>query len=236
MHPPLIDIHCHILPGLDDGPASLATSTAMAEVAAGDTIGVVIATPHTDGIRVHRDTVRPKVRELNRELNRLAISLEILAGYEIPSHLAVELAADHPLAGSSYVLIEFPHTYLPQDALTTIYRLQDQGLYPIIAHPERNGDVLTQPDRLLPLIEAGALAQLTAASITGELGADLQRCAHYLLKKDMIQFIATDSHSPSFRRPVLQQAYAVTAKLLGRQKADLLIRTNPGRIIAPGHP
>lgn len=208
----------------------------MASIAAEDGIRVIIATPHTDGNRVNCDVVDITVRELNNELTRLAVPVEILPGYEIPYHLAAELALTHTLAGSRYVLIEFPHSYIPQDARTTIYRLLDQGLQPVIAHPERNGGILSQPERLASLIEAGALSQLTAASITGELATDLQRCALYLLRNNMAHFIATDSHSPSFRKPVLQKALTVTAKLLGKNEADMLFRVNPGRIMAPDSP
>lgn len=228
----MIDIHCHILPGLDDGPQHLKTSTAMASIAAKDGTRTIIATPHTDGIRVNRDTVAVKVRELNSELDRLSIPLEILPGYEIPYHLVPDLAATHTLAGSKYVLIEFPHTYVPNDALATVYDLIDKGLFPIIAHPERNGGVLAEPDLLINLIEAGALVQLTAASITGELGPDIQQCSVYLLSNSMVHFIATDSHSPSFRKPTLRKAYTLAAKLLGSERTDLIAINNPGKILS----
>lgn len=230
----VIDIHCHILPGLDDGPQRLETSLAMASVALRDNIRVIIATPHTDGVSVNRDTVTAKVIELNSELEQLAMGIEIVAGYEIPYHLVAELAPTHTLAGSRYVLIEYPHTYIPGDARTTIQRLVQQGLQPIIAHPERNGGVLEQPDRLAESIQAGALTQLTAASLTGELGPDLQRCAMYLLSNGLVHFIGTDSHSPSFRTPVLKKAHTMAAKLVGREQADQLTMVNPGRILRAG--
>ena len=227
----MIDIHCHILPGLDDGPQQLENSIAMASIAARDEIRVIIATPHADGFRVNQVTVAAKVNELNNELTKLAISLKIVAGYEIPYHLIPDLASTHTLAGSRYVLIEFPQAYIPQDAITTIYNLINKGLQPIIAHPERNSGILAQPDLLADLIDAGALSQLTAASVTGELGPDLQRCAIYLLSNNMVHFIATDSHSPSFRAPVLRKAHTLAKKLLGQQQADLLTIGNPGKIL-----
>ena len=227
----MIDIHCHILPGLDDGPQRLETSIAMASIAANDGIRVIIATPHTDGIRVNQDTVTRSVKELNHKLEHLDLPLEIVAGFEVPYELVPDLAATHTLDGSNYVLIEFPHTYLPSDALGTIYRLLDQGLQPVIAHPERNGGVLTQPDRLADLVQAGALTQLTAASMTGELGPELQRCSMHLLRNNMVHFIATDSHSPTFRSPVLRKAHTMAAKVLGKEQADLLTTGNPGKIL-----
>ncbi len=227
----MIDIHCHILPEIDDGPQRMEISLAMASKAAQDGIEVIIATPHTDGTTVNNITVTAKVSELNNELAQHSIPLEIVAGYEIPYQLVADLATTHTLAGSKYVLIEFPHTYVPKDAISTVYNLITQGLQPIIAHPERNAAVLAQPDLMAELAEAGALSQLTAASITGELGPDLQRCALYLLKNSLAHFIATDSHSPNFRSPVLRKAHAFAKKLIGRQQADLLTIENPAKIL-----
>lgn len=227
----MIDIHCHILPAMDDGPLTLETSLAMARISAADGISTIIATPHTDGINVNRDSVIKAVSALNRELQINNIQLTVLPGYEIPYELISDLAATHTLAGSEYVLLEFPHDYIPQGAANTIYNLIASGLKPIIAHPERNSDVLAQPSVVSDLAETGAFVQLTASSITGELGPDIQQCAFYLLKSGIVDFIATDSHSPAFRTPVLKKAHRKIKKLLGRQQADLLTRDNPARII-----
>lgn len=227
----MIDIHCHILPATDDGPNTMETSLAMAAMAASDGISTIIATPHTDGIRVIRESVIKSVSKLNVELQLKKIPLQVLAGYEIPFHLVSELGSSHTLAGSKYVLLEFPHDYIPQSAVSMLHNLVYSGLQPIIAHPERNHDVLSNPSRLAELTETGALVQLTACSITGELGPDIQRCTHYLLKNGIGDFIATDSHSPSFRAPVLTKAHATVKKLLGRKKADLLTIENPGKIV-----
>ena len=183
------------------------------------------------GINVNRESVIKAVSTLNRELQIRNIQLTILPGYEIPYELVSELAANYTLAGSEYVLLEFPHDYIPQGASNTIYKLISSGLKPIIAHPERNGDVLARPSLLTDLADAGALIQITASSITGELGPDIQQCAFYLLQNGFTDFIATDSHSPAFRAPVLRKAHAKVKKLLGLQKADLFIKDNPAMII-----
>lgn len=230
----MIDIHCHILPEIDDGPHDIEISVKMASIAAHDGIRTIIATPHTDGIRVGREKVTAKVDELNRRLAEESIPLEILAGYELPYHLVAELAATHTLAASKYVLLEFPHAYVPFDAASTIYNLAGQGLQPIIAHPERNGSVMARPDILMDLVDAGGLCQLTASSITGEMGPDPQRCAYYLLNNGLAHFIATDSHSPHFRAPILTKAHAMATRLLNRQQADRLTKSNPARITESG--
>jgi len=227
----VIDIHCHILPAVDDGPLTMQTSITMASMATADGIRAVIATPHTDGIRVNRTSVAQSVAVLNKELQHQNIQLNIYPGYEIPYHLVAELGAEHTLAGSRYVLVEFPPNYVPQGAFNTLYNLTLSDLIPIIAHPERNAAILDQPDILQDFLEAGALTQITATSITGELGPEVQLCADHLLKNKMVHFIATDSHSPAFRAPVLGKAHARVKKILGRQQADLLFIDNPGRIL-----
>jgi len=227
----VIDIHCHILPGLDDGPQTLETATSMAEAAAGDGIKTVIATPHTDGIRVNRETVATAAAELNRELNRRNIAVTLLPGHELPCHLAPALAASHTLAGSRYVLLEYPPAYIPGDALTILYGLVDQGLVPIIAHPERNSGFLAQPDLLTEHREAGALVQVTASALTGGQGPDIRQCALYLLSRGMVDFLATDSHGPGFRAPLLRKPLDRAARLLGRSRARRLVRDNPEKIL-----
>jgi len=227
----VIDIHCHIAPGLDDGSQDLATSLVMAERAAADGIRVIIATPHTNGVFPTPERLALEVGNLNREISSRRLSVVIVPGFEIPHSLALDLAATHTLAGSGYLLIEFPHAYLPAGAVRLITDLVNRGYQPIIAHPERNGDVLAAPGRLVELVEAGAQIQLTAASVTGDFGPDCQRCAHYLLTRGLTHYIATDSHSPSFRTPVLRKARTLVEKLLGPEQAALLTDGNPLKIV-----
>ena len=227
----MIDIHCHILPGLDDGSESMEVSLTMAAMAADDGITTIIATPHTDGIRVNAANVETAVREFNAELRRRNIALHVVPGYEIPFHRARELAEGHRLAESRYVLVEFPHEYLPADSVQLLHTLILNGLKPIIGHPERNGSIMIRPDCLHDHIEAGALVQITADSITGNFGPDVQQCAYYLLHQKMVHFIATDSHAPTYRKPVLSKARKTAGRLLGKQKADALVLDNPLKIL-----
>jgi protein-tyrosine phosphatase len=229
----LIDIHCHILPGLDDGPRTLATSLAMAERAAADGIQTIIATPHTDGIRVGRKNVAAAVEELNLALQRASIPLAVYPGYEIPFHLAEVLAGIHTLAdGGRFVLIELPPLHVPLGVQDTFLGLIAQGLIPILAHPERNEAVVQNPELLRPLVDNGTLIQITAMSITGGMGVDVRRCVQYLVKKGMAHFLATDSHSPTFREPVLSPAVRAVAKLVGPSRASELVEDTPRQILA----
>ncbi len=226
----MIDIHCHILPGIDDGADRLQTSLAMATMAARDGITTVIATPHTDGVIVNQRVVQQAVDQLNTELTGQGIDLEIAAGYEIPAELVCDLQS-HTIADSCYVLVEFPHQYLPEDAVETLYTLVQAGKKPIIAHPERNASVLRNPDLLRELVAVGGMVQLTAASVTGDFGPDIQHCANYLLRNQLVHFLATDSHSPTFRKPVLSPARKAAARLIGREEADRLVVDNPKVIL-----
>ncbi len=229
----MIDIHCHILPGIDDGPQTLATSLAMAKVAAGDGIRFLIATPHTDGITVSRERVAAAVHDLNRELRQRNLALAVYPGFELPFHLAAEMAAAHTLANNGrHVLIEFPPMHLPKGALNTFFTLLAAGLVPVLAHPERNLGVLMNPDVLKEMVENGILLQVTAASVTGEMGPDVQRCAHHLLKQGWVHFLATDSHSPTFREPVLGRALKIVTRLIGHEQARMLVEQNPRQILA----
>ena len=233
----MIDIHCHILPGIDDGPATLATSLAMAARAEQDGIRALIATPHTDGIQVNREIVDAAVRDLNLELRRRELLLEVLPGYEIPYHLAMPLASTHTLANNTrHVLIEFPYNHLPRGAMNTFFELIGAGLVPILAHPERNDAVIDNPDILRDLVNNGILVQITAASITGELGPDILRCSQYLLKKNMVHFLATDAHSLTYREPVLSKAVQAVSRLIGPEKTRTLVADNPRRIITTTPP
>jgi protein-tyrosine phosphatase len=221
---------------MDDGPRSIDTSLAMAKIAAEDGITVVIATPHADGSRHAPERLAAEVDDLNRGLRARTIPLTVLSGFEVPHHLALNLAVSHTLAASKYLLIEFPHDFMPADAAGLIRALVARGYLPIVAHPERNGDILADPQRLAEIIDAGAQSQITAASVTGDFGPDCQRCAHFLLTRGLAHFIATDSHSPTFRIPALSKARDLAEKLLGPEQAALLVEGNPRKILQAASP
>ncbi len=228
----MIDIHCHILPGIDDGSPDLETSVAMASMAAADGIETIIATPHVGMAQgPSMDEIRAAVKRLNRILEKEGIALHVLPGAEVQSHVAVAEAGGFCLACGSFFLLEFPSTYLPAESLEIVYATVGQGLTPIIAHPERNAAISADPEKLSPLMHAGAKVQITGASLTGTLGPDAFACAHFLIQHSMVHFIATDSHSPNFRRPVLSNAVKKAAKYLGGKKARALVLDHPRDII-----
>jgi len=232
----MIDIHCHILPGIDDGAPDLESSLAMADMAVADGVEVVIATPHVGASgQLSMAMINSAVDQLNCVLQQRGVALVVLPGAEVQAHVAIPLAEQFSLASGSFFLLEFPHSHLPSDAVDLVYTFVQRGIKPIIAHPERNLEISMDPGKLSSLIEAGARVQITAGSLTGELGANAQACAQFLLKMNMVHFIATDSHSPNFRKPVLSRAVKKAGKYLGREGALALVMDNPLALLPKGY-
>ncbi|OQX17590.1 MAG: hypothetical protein BWK76_10320 [Desulfobulbaceae bacterium A2] len=228
----MIDLHCHILPGVDDGALDMDEALSMAEIAVQDGIRVTMATPHVRGeVPLPPAEIHERVDRLNGMLRDRAIPLEVLAGAEVYFQTPPDTFAAYGLAGTRYVLLEFPHHFLPTNADSIVFALRQRGLNPIIAHPERNDTVVEKPDVLLPLIKPGVLTQITAASLTGEMGPDVRRCAVHLLRLGVVRLIATDSHSAKRRTPRLSEGLRVAAKIVGQVKAQEMVQGTPQRII-----
>jgi|WetSurMetagenome_2_1015567.scaffolds.fasta_scaffold02389_4 protein-tyrosine phosphatase len=227
----MIDIHCHILPGIDDGPSDMAESIEMARIAAGDGITTIVATPHLRDGADMADIIASGAADLNRYLDELAIPVKILLGADINVMLSIPSLKDYTINGTRYLLYEFPHTHMPGNAGVIIFNAMSVGLHPIITHPERNPSVIKDPNIIIDLRETGPLVQITAGSLTGYFGPGSKECALYLLKKGAVDIIATDAHSCEGRRPVLSEGLHVAEKILGRKKAALLVQANPLAVI-----
>ena len=219
----MIDIHCHILPGIDDGSQNMESSLQMARIAVNDGIKTIIATPHIDRVDYPQNALIDGINLLNGVLWKQQIPLTILFGGEVQAHIALAIGDVFCLAGGTAMLVEFPHSYLPGDAVELITNLRAKAIIPIIAHPERNTQIAEEPWLLKPLIDQGSKIQITAESITGELGMAAKTCANYLLQNNMVNYIATDSHSPGFRKPILSKAVHKASKMIGKQQAQKLV-------------
>jgi protein-tyrosine phosphatase len=228
----MVDIHCHILPGIDDGPAELSESLEMAEIAVADGITRIVATPHVKGDVHSPEFLAERVRQFNEKLQRIFIPLQILKGADVSYLIPPAVLPSYTINDGPYFLLEFPHSHLPQNADEIVFRIQLSGLRPIITHPERNPSIIRDPDLLFRLIDAGCLVQVTAGSLTGDFGTDARNCALYLLKKRQVHFLATDAHSATHRRPVLSAAVKEAAALIGSQAALDLVTINPAAVIA----
>ncbi|SEH44104.1 protein-tyrosine phosphatase [Halobacillus karajensis] len=173
----LIDIHSHILPGVDDGAQTIEESVAMAEAAVADGIDTIIATPHhKNGIYDNfKNNIKIQVAELNRTFQERGIELQVLPGQEtrIYGEMVEGIHQDEILMlneQTSYMFVEFPSGSVPRYASQLFFDLQVAGVQPIIVHPERNKQLIEHPDQLYSFVKQGAFCQLTAASITGHFG------------------------------------------------------------------
>jgi protein-tyrosine phosphatase len=236
----LIDLHCHILPGIDDGPVDIRESLDMARQAVLDGIHTVVATPHSqNGMYVNfSPDIGRHVQEINRILKEHAIELVVLSGAE--EHIRPDMGhAGMPGHISTindngrYVLVEFPFMAVPHGAREVLYQMKQRGLTPILAHPERNAAIQRNIEILYPFVESGCLTQITAMSLTGDLGEHAMTCAHQMVALRLAHVIASDAHSAGNRRPELSSAVALAAHLLGsRQEAENMVIHTPQAIIS----
>jgi protein-tyrosine phosphatase len=230
----MVDIHCHLLPGLDDGAESLEISLQMAEMAIADGVSHVIATPHASSeypflpelVRSRRDEIQSRIGE------RLAIS----TGCDF--HLSFEnLAAlrEDPkrftLNQRGYLLVEFDDFAVPASIEQTLHQLQLLGLRPIVTHPERNRLIRSQWDRLWGWLRQGCLVQVTAQSLTGGFGRRAQQAAELLLDANAIHFVASDAHNATSRPLRLKPAFDLLVEDKGEEIARALLVENPGAVL-----
>ncbi|GIP39972.1 tyrosine protein phosphatase [Paenibacillus sp. J31TS4] len=217
----MIDIHSHILPGIDDGCQTLDNALAMARMAVADGISTIIATPHHASGRFWNEAplVCERVALLNMELEKEALPVTIAAGQEVRVYddLLNDLAAGklQTLNGSRYLLVEFPSGKVPPRFHETIHELRLLGLIPVIAHPERNVELASSPDKLQELVEAGALAQVTTHSLLGSFGRKIQQLSITMCERNLIHFVASDAHDCRHRAIGLREAGRVIEAKLG---------------------
>lgn len=236
----MIDLHCHILPGIDDGASSDAESLSMARRAVEDGIHTVVATPHTlNDVSTNPPTeVSRHVSHLREMLLRENIPLILCPGSDM--HICVKMAerikkgeAGTINDGGRYVLVEFPVQTIPPDSHEELFQLKLNNITPIITHPERNTVFQHQTGILYDWVSKGCLVQITAMSITGEMGEDAMQCAHRLLELRLAHVIATDAHSSDNRPPVLSAGVEAAAQILGSlQEAQAMVEDRPAAIIA----
>jgi protein-tyrosine phosphatase len=236
----MIDLHCHILPGIDDGPQTMEESVAMARRAVADGIDHIVATPHVkatfsvcgQSFQKGAPYFNEQVLQLYDRLKSEGVKIGIFPGAEIAlPAIDEETISVLGINNTKYLLIEFPHTRLPAKAGEVVFNLKTKGYHPIIAHPERNPSVIDDPRKLMELRENGALVQITASSLADTDDPDIRQCALYLVKKNVVDFIASDAHSAEIRPPVLSKAYALAAKMVGTKKAEMLVWWNQVGVI-----
>lgn len=234
-----VDIHCHLVPEIDDGAKSWLESFTMAEMAVADGIGTIIVTPHQLGTFAHNsgDLIRQKAAELQAELDAHDIPLQVLPGADVRiddgmidglRDGTVLTLADQ----SRHVLLELPHElYFPLEPV--LNDLRRNGLVGILSHPERNQGLLREPGLIEPLVDAGCLMQVTASSFIGGMGAAPQAMAEWMLANGLVHFLATDAHGPKSRRPLITRAFQRVVELTDWETGVDLCCRNP-RAVADG--
>lgn len=230
----LTDLHCHMLPGIDDGSRDLDESLAMARIAVQDGIATTVLTPHhLKGDYLNpADGVRHRCRELGVELARAGIALELLPGSEL--HLVPELPeaiqrgqaltiADRGKA----VLVELPTFTIPVGSEILLAQILAQGLTPLIAHPERNLELRRAPERLADWIDMGCLGQATSHSLAGYFGRPIQQATEIMIRAGSIHVVASDAHHDQRRIPQMSIARAPLERVANAAVARLLLETYP---------
>ncbi|MFN8483335.1 MAG: CpsB/CapC family capsule biosynthesis tyrosine phosphatase [Anaerolineae bacterium] len=234
----MIDLHSHILPGLDDGARTQDESVTMARewVAAGVT--TVACTPHSEP-HIPKSSLAVAVARLQSALDAAGIALRLALGIEVflePDMASlIEREVAFTLGGTRYMLVELPFEIWPPYTEQTLFALQVRGVTPILAHPERYRAVQLHPERVAPLVERGVLMQLTAYSLTGRGGREIQKAAGALLRHGHAHLIASDSHRPG-QPSNLPGARAAAAKIVGEAGARALVEDNPAAILADVEP
>ncbi|HBF42134.1 MAG TPA: hypothetical protein DDW42_00605 [Desulfobacteraceae bacterium] len=235
----LIDLHCHILPGIDDGPRTTEESLLMATKAVEDGIHTIVATPHTlNGVYLNTvHEISSRLDSLRDVLSRSHINLRLPIGSDchlcpqilkkIDSGDAVTINNDR-----KYILIELPSQSIPPLAKDEIFNLKLNGITPIITHPERNVIIQHDIQILYDFVSMGALSQVTAMSIVGDFGDSARHCAEMMLRYQLVHIIASDAHSFDRRPPVLSPAVEAAAEILGNyEEAERMVTEVPGAIL-----
>lgn len=235
----MIDIHSHILPGIDDGAKTMEDSLNMVKHAANEGITKIIATPHHKNGKYENiaSEIMHKVDELNALIKDHHIDIQVLPGQE--SRIFGDILEDYEkgeiltLNQSRYVFIEFPSNHVPRYTKKLLFDIQLAGLSPIIVHPERNTEIMENPSILYKLVEQGAATQVTASSVTGHFGKKIKKFSHQLIEANQAHFVASDAHNLEGRTFRLKEAYDVIGKEIAndyvyllKENAELLVEGN----------
>jgi len=234
----MLDLHCHILPGIDDGASDLAVSLAMARMFIDDGVEAVACTPHILPGLYHNNgpQIRSAIDQLRLALMESDLTLELVCGSD--AHITPDFVAKLKsgqilsLADSRYVLVEPPHHVLPARLEQFFFEILVAGFVPILTHPERLTWINGQYAVVQRLAEAGIWMQITAGSLTGDFGRGAQYWAERMLDEGIVHLLATDAHDTKRRPPKLARGAEAAAKRVGQIEAGNLVSTRPRGIIS----
>lgn len=236
----MIDLHCHLVPGIDDGPQTLAESLAMARMAVAEGITAARTTPHIHVGRYQNDlaSIAGAVDELRAALEAEAIPLELSFAAEVRLDYEVLPMIESgrvpflgELDGYRVLLLEFPHSHVPVGADKFVAWLLARRIRPMIAHPERNKDLMRDPAKLEPFVKEGCLLQLTADAVTGGFGEVCALRSRDFLQRGWVTILASDAHDTVERPPRLARGRDAAAQWVGEEEARRLTQDTPLRIL-----
>ena len=226
----MVDIHCHILPELDDGARSLEDAVTMVKMASAAGITDIVATPHANArYNFNPERIAAKIAELEQATNRI-VRIHSGCDFHLDAH-NIQDALEHPtkyaINHRCYVLVEFADYLIPPTIDEIFDRMHSAGIVPIITHPERNGLLLKRPTQIKTWVDSDCLVQVTAQSFLGRFGKLAKAFADQLMKDGLVHFVASDGHDPANRPPVLEDAYHYVAKNFSEARAEAIFVTNP---------
>jgi protein-tyrosine phosphatase len=236
----MIDIHSHILPGIDDGAQSLDDSLAMARIAVESGTRLLVATPHIHPGRYanQRENIARAVADLRQALAGHGIPLQLAMGAEVrlcPEVIPLIGAGQVPFLGEQdgfrWILLELPHSHVPTGSEKMIDWLYGQKIRVLLAHPERNKGFLADPERVRPFLDRRCKFQVTAGSVAGKFGERVRLFAEELLRRSAVSVLASDAHNTDHRTPDLLPGLRRAEQLIGRKKAGRLVYYHPHSII-----
>ena len=237
----MIDLHCHLLPAIDDGATDAAQALELARAAVADGITHQVATPHIHVGRYANDmqSIQSTCEAFQRQLEQHAIPLTLgwAAEVRLSDDLPILLESDclpflGEWGGDRVLLLELPHSHIPPGIERLIPWMLSKGVRPMIAHPERNRAILRSFAAVLPLVRQGCLIQVTAGAVAGRFGAGAATRARELLQEGMVTILATDAHHPERRPPLLSEGRRAAEAIVGESRAWDLVLYYPGLIAA----
>ncbi len=233
----MIDLHCHMLPGVDDGAPDLATALKMASASVSGGVSIVACTPHILPGLYHNSgpQIRQATRQFQRALDGEGIALKLVTGADnhVVPRFTEELRSGHllTLADTRYVLVEPPHHVVPPRLEDLFFELLTAGYVPILTHPERLSWVKAHYDAIKRLAKAGVWMQLTAGSLVGTFGRKAKYWAERMLDEGMASILATDAHNIDRRPPDLAAGRICAARQVGEMEAEHLVLTRPDGVL-----
>jgi len=236
----MIDLHCHLLPGIDDGPDTLEQALELARIAVANGITHSVVTPHIHPGRYENDAASIQQHLADYRAALVAEGIPLKLGFAGEVRLGAEVLmmvqqGQIPFygeyEGKQVFLLELPHSHVPPGSDKLVKWLLDQNILPMIAHPERNKEIMRRLDKITPFVEMGCLFQVTASSVAGLFGEPALETARALLEKGCVTILASDAHNAQHRPPQLDHGRDAAAEIVGVEEAQRMVTERPWGLV-----